>query len=123
MPKVKKASITIKSVEDYLEMMNGFFGLTDKELKVLAEFVKEKIRRAQNDEDTDIHLFHHSVKRKIAKAMGKNNHYWINGYIMNLKQKDALIPLGEEGHYKITRALVPEGEQKIEIMINWDKDE
>ena len=120
MPKVKKISVHIGSVEDYLEMMNGFFGLTDTEKQVLAQFIKEKL--SSSNGFSAPHLFHHTVKRRISKRMGRKNHYWLNGYVMSLKKKNALISKEGEGEYEINRALIPDGEQRVEININWKKD-
>lgn len=122
--KAKRVNITIGSVRDYVLMMNSFFNLTEKEIDVLCEFIKEKLRRAKDEVSPNTHLFHHSVKRKISKeAFGKSHHHWINGYIMNLKEKKALIPLPQDGHYRINKGVVPTGESKVIININWNTDE
>lgn len=118
--KAKRVNVTIGSIRDYVLMMNSFFDLTDKEIDVLCEFIKERLRRAKEDGSPNTHLFHHSVKRKISKeAFNKSHHHWINGYIMNLKDKNALIPLQEDGHYQINKGLIPSGEGQIIININW----
>lgn len=122
--KAKRVKITIESIRDYVLLMNSFFHLTDKEVDVLCEFIKEKIRRSQMEKDPNTHLFHHSVKRKISRdAFGKSHHHWINGYVMNLKEKNALIPLEEDSHYKINKGLIPSGENKIVISIDWNTNE
>lgn len=118
--KAKRAKITLNSIEDYVRMMNGLFGLTDREIDVLSEFIKEKLYREQNDIDANVHLFHHSVKKRIAKRLGKKSHHWINGYIMDLKKKGAIVPLGEEGKYRINKGIMPRGEDKVVIEINWN---
>lgn len=117
----KRAEVTISSIKDYVRLMNTFFQLTEMEIDVLCEFIKEKIKRAKDNSDSNAHLFHHSVKRRISRdSFNRSHHHWINGYIMNLKEKGALIPLEEDGHYKINRGLVPTGEGKIIIDINWN---
>lgn len=122
--KAKRVSVTVDSVEDYIRLMNTFFQLTDKEIEVISEFIKEKLRRSSGDSSPNTHLFHHSIKRKISKnKFGKTHHHWMNGYIMNLKKKNALIPLAEDGHYEINKGLVPTGEGKIVININWNRNE
>lgn len=118
--KAKRVNITISSVRDYVLMMNSFFNLTDKEIDVLCEFIKEKLRRAKDDYDSNTHLFHHSVKKKISREkFDRKHHYWINGYIMNLKDKGALVELEEDSHYQINKGLIPTGEHQIIIDINW----
>lgn len=121
--KTKRAKVTLSSVEEYVRLMNSFFNLTDMEIKVLCEFIKEKLKRSQSNKEPNTHLFHHSVKNRISrKKFGRTQHHWINGYIMNLKKKGALIPLEEQGHYEINKGLVPTGENKIVIDINWKTD-
>lgn len=118
--KTKKASVTLSSIKDYVRLMNNFFSLTDMELEVLCEFIKERIRRKRSEKTYSTHLFHHSVKKKISRGkFDRKNYYWMNGYIMKLKEKNALIPEGEDGQYRINKALVPSGENKIVIEINW----
>lgn len=122
--KAKRVNITISSIRDYVLMMNSFFNLTEKEIDVLCEFIKEKLKRSSRDKSPTTHLFHHSVKSKISReAFGKSHHHWINGYIMNLKQKGALIPLSEDGHYEINKGLVPSGESEVIIDITWKTNE
>jgi len=104
-----------------VKLMNSFFNLTDKEIDVLCEFIKEKLRRAGLENKPAKHLFHHSVKREISRnKFNKSHHHWINGYVMDLKKKGALIPLGPDGHYKISKGLIPAGENKIIIDIDWN---
>lgn len=122
--KTKRAEVTLTSVEDYVRLMNSFFNLTDMEIRVLCEFIKERIRRSKDPNKYNTHLFHHSVKDKISRSeFDRSNHYWINGYVKDLKEKGALISMEENGHYQINKGLIPSGESKIIININWKTDE
>lgn len=121
--KAKRVEVTLSSIEDYVRLMNSFFSLTDMEIRVLCEFIKEKLKRENSSNSHNVHLFHHSIKDKISRReFGKSSHYWINGYVKSLKDKGALVPLDEENHYQINRGLVPTGENKIVIDIKWRTD-
>jgi len=114
----KKAKIKISSTKQYIEVLNGLFDMTEMELQVLEQFIKAK--QGIDRKDAAIHPFDPLVKKEIAKRLGKkDDHYWLNGYVMNLKRKGALIPLDETGHYQIHPLLVPQGENEICIQVEW----
>lgn len=119
-PKRTKADLT--STEDYIQMLNGFFELTDTEIEVLSHFINAK--RGIERRGLDWHPFSPRMKKVVAKRIRPDceDHYWLNTYIKALKEKGALHPEQKAGLYSIHPLLIPGNEDQIVINLNWSRN-
>lgn len=116
-PTNKGFSVSIESLEDYALLYNGIFELTERELKILVEFLRASL--AIKEAGRDLDPFSAEIKKQIHKRLRpeKKHHYWINGYVKALKDKNALIE--DEDTYTIHPLLMPGGEDQITISLDW----
>ena len=110
---MKKITVPINSIRDYLELFNGIFGLTNSEIGVLTEFVRMKLSLEKAGEDKN--PFSAEMKKKIAEELGRDDFNSLNTYIKRLKDKSAISPT--QSGYKIHPILVPTDDNKIEITL------
>lgn len=112
---MKKITVKIKNIKEYIQMMNGFFELTDSEINVLSEFIKMKM--ALDKSDVSINPFSVNIKKKVAEALGRDDFNTLNSYIKRVKDKGAIYPT-QEG-YKINRLLIPDNDE-IKITLTYE---
>lgn len=90
-------TIKVNSTYKYLQIWNGIFNLTEKELKILALFVDV------NKEKKDVNLCSPSSKRLVAKHLGFTDHNTLNNYVKKFKDKGVLLKRGR--NYSLNKLL------------------
>lgn len=108
----KQFTVSLDSLGDYIDLFNGIFDLTQREKQVLVYLLTADLQ-GQDAFDPD-------TKKDIAEEMGRDDHYFLNGYIQSLKEKNALLPTEEKGEYDFNPLLVPQGERHVIIELNWN---
>jgi hypothetical protein len=124
MPKTKTFSITIESLEEYVQLQNGLFQLTEREQEVLAEFIRATLAIRVRGASTN--PFSAEITKQISNRLEprKDHHYWLNNYVKTLKDKGAILP--HEGDYRVHPLLIPNmqtDQEQIAINVNWESDE
>jgi hypothetical protein len=112
----KTFSATLEELEDYVQLLNGIFQMTNMEMTVFMYLLKASIALRGEDQTA----FDPDTKKDIAKEMGREKHHFLNGYIKSLKEKGALIPKKTTGQYRINPLLNPKGESAINIELDWN---
>jgi|GEM_PF-2157485 len=111
----KKTTVKIKTTFQYVQLMNGIFGLTDTEIKVLAAFIdKQKQLKASN---IDINVFCTEIKKQVAERLGRDNFNTLNNYIKRMHDKKAIRKI--DSGYEIHWLLVPNNEKEVVFKIKW----
>lgn len=111
---MKKISIPVNNLRNYIELFNGIFNLTDSEINVLTEFVRMKLSLDKNDK-VDINPFSAQIKKKVADILNRDDFNSLNTYIKRLKDKGAIKPTNDG--YEIHRILVPTEDDIIQIRL------
>ena len=116
----RSATIPVTSVEDYLQIFRGMFGLTDEEVRILAEFIRLRDELMQKgDSNPDVFNAYH--KKIVATRLGKSNFHTLNNYIKSMKNKSALTKT--RGMYHIHKMLTPVAigipEEIIIVKVQW----
>tara|TARA_R110000787_G_scaffold3421_1_gene13282 strand:+ start:1449 stop:1775 length:327 start_codon:yes stop_codon:yes gene_type:complete len=89
--------IKVNSTYKYLQIWNGIFGLTEKELKILALFIDEnKDLKAAN-------LCTPKSKKLVAKKLGFTDHNTLNNYVKKFKDKGVLLK--QKRKYRLNKLL------------------
>ena len=83
--KKRKITVNIDSTYKYLQLWNGIFNLTDKELSILASFIDTNIIKEDNN------ICSVSNKKSVAKIMKIKDYNTLNNYVKKFKDKGALI--------------------------------
>lgn len=96
----KQFTVTINNTFQYIQVFNGVFKLTNKEILVLSKFVDYYQKLAEHDID----VFSAEIKKKIAEELNMSDFNMLNNYIKSLKDKRAIQFNGET--YKINRLLL-----------------
>ena len=109
MMKKKKITVNINTTYKYLQIWNGIFNLTNKELEILSAFID-----VQNIKD-DFNLCSINNKKAVAKMVGISDHNTLNNYIKRFKDKGAMLK--KENAYKLNSFLSPDTD-KVEVTIN-----
>tara|TARA_R110002050_G_scaffold253866_1_gene392139 strand:+ start:131 stop:445 length:315 start_codon:yes stop_codon:yes gene_type:complete len=78
---MRKINIKTDSTLKYFQVFNGILELTDKELKILAEFV---------DVSTTINLCSAENKKLVSKKLNIKDPNTLNNYVKRLKDKGAI---------------------------------
>ncbi len=107
----RKITVNIDSTYKYLQIWNGIFNLTNKELSILAQFIDVQSVKQ------DINLCSVAVKKDVARLIGIKDPNTLNNYIKKYKDKGATIK--ERGLYKLNPMLDPKTEL-VEITITRD---
>ena len=97
--KTRKITVTIDSTYKYIQLWNGIFNLTDKELSILASFIDTNIIKE------DINICSVSNKKSVAKILGIKDYNTLNNYVKRFKDKGVIIK--EEKGYKLNSLLPP----------------
>jgi folate-dependent phosphoribosylglycinamide formyltransferase PurN len=87
-------------------------------LNILVEFIRASL--AIKEAGRDLDPFSAEMKKEIHKRLRpeKEHHYWLNGYVKTLKDKNALME--DEDTYTIHPLLMPSGEGRITINLDWN---
>ena len=107
--KTKKITVNINSTYKYLQIWNGIFNLTNKELQILSAFID-----VYNNKES-INLCSINNKKKVAKLVEIEDHNTLNNYIKRFKDKGAMLK--KENAYKLNPFLNP-NTNKVEVTIN-----
>tara|TARA_R110002074_G_scaffold112987_1_gene241475 strand:- start:1142 stop:1477 length:336 start_codon:yes stop_codon:yes gene_type:complete len=83
--KTKKLKLNIDSTYKYLQLWNGIFNLTNKELSILSAFIDTQTK------DKDINLCSNAIKKTVASIIGIKDPNTLNNYIKKYKDKRAII--------------------------------
>jgi predicted transcriptional regulator len=108
----KQFEAEVSSLDDYVDLFNGIFGLTKMERQIFVYLLTAGLQGQEP--------FSPETKKEIAEEMNRDEHYFLNGYIKNLKEKGALLPTEETGVYDFHPLLIPEGERHIIIELDWN---
>ena len=101
-----KVNIKANSIYKRLQVWNGIFDLTNKELEVLSAFIKANMSSKRKN------LCSKGNKDTVAKLLSFEDPNTLNNYIKRLKDKGAL--LYKKGIYDVNKLLNPKI-TKIEI--------
>ena len=96
----KKITINIDSTLKYLQLWNGIFNLTDKEMEILAAFID--IQTITSEEN----LCSVKNKREVARIVGIKDYNTLNNYIKRFKDKKVMQK--SDGNYNLNTFLNPE---------------
>lgn len=107
--KRKVMKVPAETTLQYLQLFNGLFELTTKELAVLAEFVEVHLHLRNTG--VQANAFSSDMKKKVAERLEMPNYNHLNVYIKQLHDKKAISKM--EGGYKINPLLVPMGEKEV----------
>jgi len=107
--KTKKITVSINSTYKYLQIWNGIFNLTNKELQILSAFID-----VYNNKES-VNLCSINNKKKVAKLVEIEDHNTLNNYIKRFKDKGAMLK--KENAYKLNPFLNP-NTNKVEVTIN-----
>jgi len=107
--KKRKITVNINTTYKYIQLWNGIFNLTDKELSILSAFIDINI------DTKDLNMCSVSNKKSVATIVGIENYNTLNNYIKKFKDKGAMIL--KSGAYKLNPFLNPNTDV-VEITIN-----
>ena len=104
----KRITVNIDTTYKYLQIWNGIFDMTNKELEILSVFVD-----VQNITE-EVNLCSVRNKKEVARNVGIKNYNTLNNYVKRFKDKS--IILKRNGYYIINPLLSPDTDV-IEIII------
>jgi len=107
--KKRKITVSIDTTYKYIQLWNGIFNLTDKELSILSAFIDININTKENN------MCSVSNKKSVAKTIGIKDYNTLNNYIKKFKDKGAMIL--KQGAYKLNPFLNPDT-NVVEITIS-----
>ena len=106
--KIKTIRVNIDSTYKYIQLWNGIFNLTDKELTILASFIDV------NDITEEVNLCSVKNKKAVSDIIGLKDYNTLNNYIKRFKDKGVILKY--DNIYKINPFLYPDAD-KVEISI------
>ncbi len=107
--KKRKITVNINTTYKYLQLWNGIFNLTNKELTILSAFIDTNILTKE------VNICSVKNKKEVAKIVGIKDYNTLNNYIKKFKDKGTLLLTNNQ--YKLNPALDPNTDL-IEIAIN-----
>ena len=107
--KRKVITVNINSTYKFLQIWNGIFDLTNKELQVLSAFIDTGLITEEKN------LCAMSNKKLVAAAVGIKDPNTLNNYIKKFKDKGTLLLTNN--YYKLNPFLNPDTDL-VEITIN-----
>lgn len=107
--KQKILKVPATTTLQYLQLFNGLFELTTKEMEVLAAFVTLHLHLKKVGVMANV--FSSDMKKKVAEQLGFDNWNHLNVYIKQLRDKKAIRKI--PGGYDIHPFLIPAGEKEI----------
>jgi|TARA_R110000851_G_scaffold89999_1_gene196346 IS1 family transposase len=103
-------TIKVNSTYKYLQIWNGIFSLTDKELKILSLFVDI------NNEKNLVNICDPEIKKLVAKELGFTDHNTLNNYVKKFKDKGVLLKSGS--NYRLNK-LLNTNTKSVRINLRW----
>lgn len=100
--------INTSNVLQYLQVFNGIFNLTDKELEILTLFVEV---------NTSDNLYSIENKKIVAEKLNIEDPNTLNNYVKRLKDKGAIVLT--DNKYKLTKVLTIRPNTTIKIIKNF----
>ena len=107
--KKKKITVNINSTYKYLQLWNGIFKLTDKELTILSSFIDV------NNITEEVNICSVRNKKEVARMVGIKDYNTLNNYVKSFKDKGAMLK--KDNIYKLNPFLYPDGDV-VEVSIN-----
>ena len=107
--KTRKITVSINTTYKYVQLWNGIFNLTDKELVIISAFIDTNIITE------DINICSITNKKSVARIAGIKDYNTLNNYIKKFKDKGALLM--SHNTYKLNPFLNPDTDT-VEITIN-----
>ena len=106
--KKRKITVNIDSTYKYVQLWNGIFNLTNKEIQILSTFID-----VQNITE-EINLCSVKNKREVARMIGIKDPNTLNNYIKRFKEKGVMLK--SMNTYKLNSVFNSDTES-IEIII------
>ena len=106
--KKKRITVNINSTYKYLQLWNGIFNLTEKELKILSTFIDV------NNITEEVNLCSVRNKKEVSRMVGIKDYNTLNNYIKKFKDKGTILK--KDNIYKLNPFLYPDG-NIIEVSI------
>ena len=97
--KKKKITVNINSTYKYIQLWNGIFKLTDKELTILSSFIDV------NKNTQDVNLCSVENKKKVSSMVGIKDYNTLNNYVKSFKDKGVMLK--KNNTYKLNPFLHP----------------
>ena len=107
--KRKKITVNINTTYKYLQLWNGIFKLTDKELTILSTFIDV------NNITEDLNICSVNNKKEVSRMVGIKDYNTLNNYVKSFKDKGVILK--EKTTYKLNPFLHPDTDV-VEIKIN-----
>lgn len=107
--KKRKITVNIDTTYKYVQLWNGIFNLTDKELVIISSFIDV------NDITEEVNICSVPNKKQVARMVGIKDYNTLNNYIKKFKDKGALLL--SNNTYKLNPFLNPDTDA-VEIIIN-----
>jgi len=104
----RKITVKIDSTIKYIQLWNGIFNLTDKEVQILSAFID-----IQNITD-EVNFCSVKNKKEVSRIVGIKDYNTLNNYIKRFKDKGAIRK--KDNNYKLNPFLNPETDS-VEITI------
>jgi len=104
----RKITVKIDSTIKYIQLWNGIFNLTDKEVQILSAFID-----IQNITE-EVNFCSVKNKKEVSRIVGIKDYNTLNNYIKRFKDKGAIRK--KENNYKLNPFLNPETDS-VEIII------
>ena len=106
--KKKKITVNIDSTYKYIQLWNGIFNLTDKELSILSSFIDV------NNITEEVNICSVKNKKAVSQMVGIKDYNTLNNYIKRFKDKGVMIK--RNNIYKLNPFLYPDADT-VEITI------
>tara|TARA_R100000951_G_scaffold48309_1_gene41050 strand:+ start:2742 stop:3083 length:342 start_codon:yes stop_codon:yes gene_type:complete len=110
----QKLTIKVASTRKYLNLWNGIFNLTPKELRVLSTMVD--VARKKKEQN----ICNVKVKKEAARLLEEPDFNTLNNYVKKLKDKGAIKKVGK--NYELHK-LLKRGTSKVTVNLNWEDNE
>jgi hypothetical protein len=107
--KKKKITVSIDSTYKYIQLWNGIFNLTEKELKILASFIDV------NNITEEVNLCSIRNKKEVSRMVGIKDYNTLNNYVKSFKDKGTILK--RNNIYVLNPFLYPDTDV-VEITIN-----
>ena len=104
----RKITVKIDSTIKYIQLWNGIFNLTDKEVQILSAFID-----IQNITE-EVNFCSVKNKKEVSRIVGIKDYNTLNNYIKRFKDKGAIRK--KDSNYKLNPFLNPETDS-VEITI------
>ena len=105
----KKITVSIDSTYKYLQIWNGIFDLTNKELQIISAFIDIQAIR------DDVNFCSVSNKKDVAAVVGLKDYNTLNNYVKRLKDKGVILK--RNNYYILNPFLDPETDY-VEVTID-----